>query len=184
MNRVQHENHGGAACLSAADCGIIAPNRAIRRKRTMPDTATIETSTANRSAAPVRIGGLDHVVLRVGDLDRAISFYRRVLGCEIERELPQPRLVQLRAGAALIDLVPASVSPHEAADKAGRNMDHFCVQVIGFDAAALKAHLQQNGVDPGEVHERYGAQGYGPSIYITDPDGNTVELKGEATRGL
>ncbi|HUC09896.1 MAG TPA: VOC family protein [Stellaceae bacterium] len=150
----------------------------------MPDAATIETTAATRSEAPVRIGGLDHVVLRVGDLDRAISFYNRVLGCRVERELQQPRLVQLRAGASLIDLVPASVSPHDAPDKAGRNMDHFCVRVIGFDAAALKAHLSNNGVDPGDVHERYGAEGYGPSIYITDPDGNTVELKGEATRGL
>jgi glyoxylase I family protein len=92
--------------------------------------------------------------------------------------------VQLRAGASLIDLVPAAMSPDGAADQGGRNMDHFCVQVRGFDAAALKAHLAQNGVDPGEVHERYGAEGYGPSIYIRDPDGNTVELKGEATRGL
>ena len=150
----------------------------------MPDTATIETSTTTRSTAPVRLGGLDHVVLRVGDLDRAISFYQRVQGCQVERELQHPRLVQLRAGTSLIELVPASLSPQEAADKTGRNMDHFCVRVVGFDAASLKAHLQQNGVDPGEVHERYGAEGYGPSIYITDPDGNTVELKGEATRGL
>jgi glyoxylase I family protein len=149
----------------------------------MPDTSTITLTQAGEGEAPVRLGGLDHVVLRVGDLDRAISFYQRVLGCRVERELQQPRLVQLRAGAALIDLVPASLSPHDAADKAGRNMDHFCVRVLGFDAAALKAHLQRNGVDPGEVHERYGAEGYGPSIYIADPDGNTVELKGEATRG-
>ncbi|MGA8754786.1 MAG: VOC family protein [Stellaceae bacterium] len=150
----------------------------------MPDSAMIETTDVRRSEAAVRIGGLDHVVLRVGDLNRAISFYQRVLGLQVERELQQPRLVQLRAGASLIDLVPASVSPHEAPDKAGRNMDHFCVRVLGFDATALKAHLHKNGVDPGDVHERYGAEGYGPSIYITDPDGNTVELKGEATRGL
>jgi len=150
----------------------------------MPDSTTIEAPAANPSGAAVRIGGLDHVVLRVGDLDRAISFYQKVLGLQVERELQQPRLVQLRGGASLIDLVPAPVSPHEAPDKAGRNMDHFCVRVLGFDAAALKAHLRKNGVDPGDVHERYGAEGYGPSIYITDPDGNTVELKGEATRGL
>lgn len=150
----------------------------------MPNSAMIETTDVSRSEAAVRIGGLDHVVLRVGDLNRAISFYQRVLGLQVERELQQPRLVQLRAGASLIDLVPASVSPHEAPDKAGRNMDHFCVRVLGFDATALKAHLHKNGVDPGDVHERYGAEGYGPSIYITDPDGNTVELKGEATRGL
>jgi glyoxylase I family protein len=150
----------------------------------MSDTATIERSSAAAGETPVRLGGLDHVVLRVGDLDRAISFYQRVLGCRIERELQQPRLVQLRAGASLIDLVPAAMSPDRAGDQAGRNMDHFCIQVRGFDGAALKAHLAKNGVDPGEVHERYGAEGYGPSIYIRDPDGNTVELKGEATRGL
>jgi glyoxylase I family protein len=162
----------------------MAPIRANLEEADMPDTATLETSATRSDAAPVRLGGLDHVVLRVGDLDRAISFYRRVLGCEVERELQQPRLVQLRAGASLIDLVPASLSPHEAADKTGRNMDHFCVQVREFDAERVKEHLRQNGVDPGEVHERYGAEGYGPSIYISDPDGNTVELKGEATRGL
>jgi glyoxylase I family protein len=166
------------------DCGIIKQVETQPKGAEMPDTATIDKTGATRSTTAIRIGGLDHVVLRVGDLDRAISFYQRVLGCHIERELQQPRLVQLRAGAALIDLVPAPVSPHQAADKAGRNMDHFCVRVMGFDAAAVKAHLHQNGVDPGEVHERYGAEGYGPSIYITDPDGNTVELKGEATRGL
>ena len=150
----------------------------------MPDAGTIETTEATVGDNAVRIAGLDHVVLRVGDLDRAIAFYQRVLGCRVERELQQPRLVQLRAGGALIDLVPASASPGEAGDKAGRNMDHFCVRLAGFDGAALKAHLEKNGVDPGQVHERYGAEGYGPSIYISDPDGNTVELKGPATRGL
>ncbi|HTV43683.1 MAG TPA: VOC family protein [Stellaceae bacterium] len=149
----------------------------------MPDTATIATM-ATHAETPIRIGGLDHVVLRVGDLDRAIRFYQTVLGLKVERELQQPRLVQLRAGASLIDLVPASVSPHQAPDQAGRNMDHFAIRVVGFDAAALKAHLKRYGVDPGEVRERYGAEGYGPSLYISDPDGNTVELKGEATRGL
>ncbi|MGH7112938.1 MAG: VOC family protein [Stellaceae bacterium] len=150
----------------------------------MPDTATIDRAGAASAGEAIRIGGLDHVVLRVGDLDRAIAFYQTVLGLHIERRLEQPKLVQLRAGASLIDLVPAAVSPQEAAEQAGRNMDHFAIRVVGFDAAALKAHLERNGVDPGEVRERYGAEGYGPSLYIRDPDGNTVELKGEATRGL
>ena len=110
-------------------------------------------------------------------------FIRKSSACQVERELQQPRLVQLRAGASLIDLVPASVSPHEAPDKAGATWT-ISRAGLGFDATALKAHLARNGVDPGEVHERYGAEGYGSSIYITDPDGNTVELKGEATRGL
>lgn len=151
----------------------------------MPDTVAIETGQATAGAeGAVHIGGLDHVVLRVGSLERAIEFYRNVLGCQIERELQQPRLVQLRAGKSLIDLVPAVASPMAAEDAAGRNMDHFAVRIVGFDATALKAHLQRHGVDPGEVRERYGAEGYGPSLYITDPDGNVVELKGEATRGL
>jgi glyoxylase I family protein len=150
----------------------------------MSDAAIIETKEASSTAAGVRISGLDHVVLRVGDLDRAIKFYETVLNCHVERRLDQPKLVQLRAGASLIDLVPASASPGEAADATGRNMDHFAVRVDGFDAAALAAHLRRHGIDVGEVRERYGAEGYGPSLYISDPDGNTVELKGPATRGL
>ncbi len=150
----------------------------------MPDTLSRDAGATPHVGELIRIGGLDHVVLRVGDLDRAIDFYSKVLGCRVERELQQPRLVQLRAGLSLIDLVPAAVSPQTAGDATGRNMDHFAMRVVGFDAAALKAHLTRHGVDPGEVRERYGAEGYGPSLYITDPDGNTVELKGEATRQL
>ncbi len=150
----------------------------------MPDVGNIETRETAASETGVRISGLDHVVLRVGDLDRAIAFYETVLNCQVERRLDQPKLVQLRAGASLIDLVPASASPGAAEDPAGRNMDHFAVRVDGFDAALLAAHLRRHGIAVGEVRERYGAQGYGPSLYITDPDGNTVELKGPATRGL
>jgi glyoxylase I family protein len=150
----------------------------------MSDAAVLETNEASSTSAGVRISGLDHVVLRVGDLDRAIHFYGTVLNCHVERRLEQPKLVQLRAGTSLIDLVPASASPGNAADAAGRNMDHFAVRVDGFDAAALAAHLRRHGIDVGEVRERYGAEGYGPSLYISDPDGNTVELKGPATRGL
>jgi len=148
----------------------------------MPDDATPLAAATTQPA--VRVRGLDHVVLRVGNLDRAIDFYERVLNCRIERRLEQPKLVQLRAGASLIDLVPASGSPGEAGDDAGRNMDHFAVRIDGFDAAALAEHLRRHGVEVGEVRERYGAEGYGPSLYICDPDGNTVELKGPATRGL
>lgn len=150
----------------------------------MPDAGTIERTSGSSAGEGVRVAGLDHVVLRVGDLDRAIDFYQRVLNCRVERRLEQPKLVQLRAGGSLIDLVPAPASPGEAADRAARNMDHFAVRIDGFDAAALADHLRRNGVEVGEVRERYGAEGYGPSLYISDPDGNTVELKGPATRGL
>jgi catechol 2,3-dioxygenase-like lactoylglutathione lyase family enzyme len=150
----------------------------------MPDAGSIETREAVSAGEGVRIAGLDHVVLRVGNLDRAIDFYERVLNCRVERRLEQPKLVQLRAGTSLIDLVPASASPGEAEGDAGRNMDHFAVRIDGFDAAALAEHMRRHGVEVGEVRERYGAEGYGPSLYICDPDGNTVELKGPATRGL
>ena len=133
----------------------------------MPDDATLATRSA------LRVKGLDHVVLRVADIDRAIAFYEEVLGLHVERRLAEIGLVQLRAGASMIDLVPRTEDEDE-----GRNMDHFAVQIETMDVPALTAHLTRHGIDPGEVRRRYGAQGYGSSIYITDPDGNTVELKG------
>src|SRR5260370_35485772 len=119
----------------------------------MPDSADIETRSASDTGPVIRIAGLDHVVLRVGDLDRAIEFYKKVLGCRVERQLDQPKLVQLRAGASLIDLVPAAVSPQAAEDASGRNMDHFAVRGDCFDAAALHAHLRRHGITAGEERE-------------------------------
>jgi catechol 2,3-dioxygenase-like lactoylglutathione lyase family enzyme len=130
----------------------------------------------------IEIRGLDHVVLRVVDAERALRFYCGVLGCAVERRVDALGLVQLRAGAALIDLVPMD-SPlgrlgGSAPGASGRNVDHFALQLARFDEAELRAHLAAHGVEPGEVAERYGALGMGPSLYIRDPDGNVVELKG------
>jgi len=61
---------------------------------------------------------------------------------------------------------------------AGHNMDHLCLRVDPFDAEAIIIHLEAHGVVPGEVVERSGADGIGPSMYIHDPEGNMVELKG------
>ena len=126
-------------------------------------------------ATPNAVLGLDHVVLRVRDLAASIDFYKRVLGARIERQLQTPRIVQLRIGESLLDLVPG---------RKGRNanMDHFAMRVAPFDPAALTRRLARFGIEPGPVAERYGAEGYGPSIYFNDPDGNTVELKGPAVR--
>jgi glyoxylase I family protein len=140
----------------------------------MPDTANLERTEATQAEA-IRVAGLDHLVLRVADLDRSIRFYGEVLGCHVERRLEEPKLVQLRAGASMIDLVPAGSAPQPAE---GRNLDHFAVRISTFDFAALAAHLQRHGIAVGEVRRRYGAEGYGSSLYITDPDGNLVELKG------
>jgi len=121
---------------------------------------------------------LTYAIKYVADMDRAIAFYEQVLGLHIERRLPEIGLVQLRAGNAMIDLVP-----QKAGEEDGRNMDHYAVQIESMDVEALSAHLRRHGVDPGEVRRRYGAEGYGSSIYITDPDGNTVELKGPPEPG-
>ncbi|WP_417513388.1 VOC family protein [Minwuia sp.] len=122
----------------------------------------------------ISIANIDHVVLNVQDMDRALSFYRDVLGCNVEREVESIGLVQMRAGACMIDLVPADRKV------SGPNMDHFCVRVEPWDEAAVRAHLEKHSVAVDQAGLRYGAEGEGPSIYITDPDGNTVELKGPA----
>jgi glyoxylase I family protein len=131
---------------------------------------------------PFRTLALDHVVLRVADLDRALGFYCGALGLPVEKRQEAIGLVQLRAGTSLIDLVPldGKLGREGGAGpaKEGRNVDHFALRIAPFDGAALAAHLRAHGVEPAEVVQRYGAEGDGPSMYITDPDGNGVELKG------
>lgn len=117
----------------------------------------------------IPIRAIDHVVLRCRDLDRMLAFYRDVLDLPLERV--QPGLYQLRAGAALVDLIPA-----DGPD--GRNLDHVCFKVSPFDAREIARHLAERGVAAGEVVTRYGADGEGPSMYVEDPEGNRVELKG------
>ncbi len=126
------------------------------------------------------IKNLDHVVVCVSDLERALAFYCGVLGCAEERRIDSLGLVQLRAGASLIDLLLTPGGPVEAVGRpdGGHNMDHFCVRIEPFDPPALRSHLESHGIEVGEVVQRYGAEGHGPSLYIQDPDGNTVELKG------
>jgi glyoxylase I family protein len=125
---------------------------------------------------------LDHLVLRVVDLQRMLHFYVEVLGCSVERRQDSVGLVQLRAGSALIDLVPVDGKLGRAGGaapgKEGRNLDHFCLRIEPFDEHAIVAHLARHGLAAGPVERRYGAQGEGPSIYLSDPEGNVVELKG------
>lgn len=134
------------------------------------------------STDALAIRGLDHVVLRVRDLDKALRFYCGALGCREERRLEEYGLVQLRAGQSLIDLVDISGKLGRRGGgppgEEGRNLEHLCLRLVGFDETALSAHLSARGVEPGRVETRYGADGYGPSMYIVDPDGNIVELKG------
>ena len=130
----------------------------------------------------IEIRGIDHVVLRVRDLERAMRFYCGVLGCREERRVDALGLVQLRAGSALIDLVDvAGAIGRSGGDPPGetaRNLDHFALRLTALDEPALRAELAAAGVEAGEVSDRYGAEGMGPSLYVCDPDGNVVELKG------
>lgn len=134
------------------------------------------------SDAAIAVRGLDHIVLRVVDLDAMIRFYGEVLGCPVERRQDEIGLVQLRAGSAMIDLVPVDGTLGRAGGAApgdeGRNLDHLCLRVEPFDEAAIRHHLALHGVEAGPVESRYGAEGEGPSIYLLDPERNTVELKG------
>lgn len=130
----------------------------------------------------IRIRDIDHLVLRVVDLDAMIRFYCGVLGCSVEKRQDDLGLIQLRAGHSLIDLVPVDGKLGRAGGaapgKEGRNLDHFCFRIDPFDENAIRRHLASVGVVAGKVESRYGAQGEGPSIYVSDPEGNTVELKG------
>jgi len=130
----------------------------------------------------IRIRDIDHIVLRVVDLDASLAFYMGLLGCTIERRRDELGLVQLRAGRSLIDLVPIAGKLGSvggaAPGREGRNVDHFCLRVEPYDHEAIVRELGQAGVPIGESGTRFGAEGEGPSIYVTDPDGNVVELKG------
>jgi len=114
-------------------------------------------------------------------VERGLKHCTGVPGCREARRVERIGLVQLRAGASMIDLQLVRPAPEESEQVAPtRNMDHFALRIEPFDPPALRAHLEAHGIDAGEVVQRYGAEGDGPSIYISDPDGNTIELKGSA----
>ena len=131
----------------------------------------------------IRVRSIDHIVLRTARPEAMVQFYEKVLGCPVERTLPpETGLIQLRAGDALIDIVPVDSElgrvgggPPTATEN---NLDHFCLQLEPLDRKDLCRWLESHGIECGEFQTRYGATGFGPSIYISDPDGNTVELRG------
>ena len=131
---------------------------------------------------PFELKQLDHVVLRVRDIEASLAFYQDVLGCTLDKVQEKIGLWQVRAGASLIDLVPLDGLLGQAGGagpaREGRNLDHFAIQIEPFDDAAIRAHLAIHKVAVTQSGTRYGAEGSGPSIYVEDPDGNTVELKG------
>ncbi|MYH36600.1 MAG: VOC family protein [Rhodospirillaceae bacterium] len=134
---------------------------------------------------PIPIKGLDHIVLRVRDIDVMLRYYGDVLGCTLEKVQEDIGLWQMRAGDALIDFAPVDGQigrqKGPAPGPEGHNQDHFCLLVDPWDEAAIRSALEVRGCDVEAAAVRYGATGYGPSIYLTDPEGNTVELKGPST---
>jgi glyoxylase I family protein len=133
-----------------------------------------------KNSLPFEVIRLDHVVLRCSHIEATIDFYARVLGCKVERKVENIGLYQLRAGDSLIDLVPVGSELggycEPAADKF--NLAHYCLRIAVHDWAALLCHLEAHDISTQASQKRYGADGYGQSIYIDDPEGNTIELKG------
>lgn len=131
---------------------------------------------------PFNLLQLDHVVLRVRDPEKSLAFYQGVLGCTLDKVQDRIGLWQVRAGSSLIDLIPLTGALGKLGGagpaKEGRNLDHFAIQIAPFEEDKIRAHLAAHNVAITDSGRRYGAQGDGPSIYILDPDGNTVELKG------
>ena len=130
------------------------------------------------------IAGIDHVVLRTSKINEMLNFYSEVLGCKIERESsPEFGITQLRAGNALIDLVRVDSKIGKLGggppSKSENNMDHFCLQLKMINEEEIRNHLESHSIEVGEFSDRYGAQGTGKSVYIQDPEGNTVELRSQ-----
>ena len=127
----------------------------------------------------LRVIDLDHFVLRVRDLDRAIAFYGEVLGLPIEmldeyRAGTRP-FVSARVGGQLIDLVPDPTY-----DGVMGGLVHFCVRIAGgLDDVVPRVRAAGVEVIEEAPMVRLGATGYGSSIYVRDPDGYVVELKEE-----
>jgi glyoxylase I family protein len=111
-----------------------------------------------------------------------VGFYREVLGCAVDKRREDLGLVHMRAGASLIDLISVDGELGRMGGAApaaeGRNMDHLCLRVEPFDEDEIRGHLRSQGVEASELYHNYGAEGDGPSLYLRDPEGNVVELKG------
>ena len=101
---------------------------------------------------------------------------------KVERESPpEIGITQLRAGTALIDILTADSKLCKLGGgpptQTENNMDHFCLQLKTISEKEISEHLKSHGIDADEFSDCYGAQVSGRSIYIKDPEGNTIELR-------
>lgn len=136
------------------------------------------------NAAMVKIRAIDHLVLRAIETERMLDFYHPVLGCEAIRADADQCLTEFGAGDGLIGLVPASARPVSGEGDAGAaartRLEHFCLTLANWNETGLRQCLHALGVDTRDVGVRPGTREAVPSLYLNDPDGNTVELKGPA----
>lgn len=133
------------------------------------------------SAPPFTLVGLDHVVFLVDDMAKALDFYGRVLGCTPGYSYPRIGMEQVWCGAALIvlwDISHPGAKNGVPAVAGGRNVDHLCIATSTFDLQAMRDHLAAHGVAIEQEANHGGARGMGLAIYIRDPFGNRLELKG------
>lgn len=125
---------------------------------------------------------LDHLVIRARDIEMMVQFYCDVVGCAVDKRNEDLGLVHLRAGHSMIDLISVDgklgLMGGKAPEGEGHNLDHLCLRIEPFDLTSLLAHLQTHGVQASPLYHNYGAEGYGPSLYIKDPEGNMIEFKG------
>ena len=134
--------------------------------------------------ATFEIKGIDHVVLRCRDIEAMIAFYCGTLGGTLAKRNDKLGLVHVRTGSTMVDLVAidgelgrAGGAPPGAE---GRNMDHLCLRIEPFDVPVLTEYFRKCGIELKDVRTRFGAEGDGVSFYLSDPEGNRVELKGPA----
>lgn len=122
----------------------------------------------------MEISGIDHVVVKVSDLERSIHFYCDILGCKLQWRRDELSLAHLCVGTSFVDLLEDKALSYSR----GQNMDHLCLTVTDFNLEKVRSHLLAHGIELGTSGERFGASGWGQSLYISDPDGNGLELRG------
>jgi catechol 2,3-dioxygenase-like lactoylglutathione lyase family enzyme len=128
----------------------------------------------------VRVTELDHVVINCADVERSLAWYRDRLG------LTPVRAAEWRSGE--VPFPSVRVNEHTiidlfASDRSGVNVDHVCLVVDGADLHALAASESFDVVGDGPIDGLFGARGTATSLYVRDPDGNTIELRSYADRG-
>lgn len=122
----------------------------------------------------MEISGIDHVVVKVSDLERSIHFYCDILGCKLQWRRDELSLAHLCVGASFVDLLEDKALSYSP----GQNMDHLCLTVTDFNLQKVRSHFLAHGIELGTSGDRFGASGWGQSLYISDPDGNGLELRG------